>query len=200
MPSGGNSGSISRQTTRGEETPTRLSMPIFTWPHSKQRGRQCSHCVPLKKSETTRSTSWNRTWTGWRRRSPAGGNGPRHRNPARALLNALGARDAMRLYPPAIASLFLIATGCMQESQMSGRLPPDRVPLAPTREDVRAVSPALERYRQETVEGELWKRPGLSPRDRSIVTLAALVARNQVAEMPRWISFALDQGVKPSEV
>ena len=49
---------------------------------------------------------------------------------------------------------------------------------APTPEDLRVVSPALERYRQGPLMGDLWKRPGLSPRDRSIVPLAALIARN----------------------
>jgi 4-carboxymuconolactone decarboxylase len=46
----------------------------------------------------------------------------------------------------------------------------------------------------------VWKRPGLSPRDRSIVTLAALVARNQTIELRRYIALALDSGVKPIEI
>jgi 4-carboxymuconolactone decarboxylase len=37
-------------------------------------------------------------------------------------------------------------------------------------------------------------------RDRSIVTLAALVARNQTAEMPFYLGLALDNGVKPAEI
>jgi alkylhydroperoxidase/carboxymuconolactone decarboxylase family protein YurZ len=49
-------------------------------------------------------------------------------------------------------------------------------------DDVRSVSPALERYRREALHESLWKRPHLSPRDRSIVTVAALIARNQTAE------------------
>lgn len=43
-------------------------------------------------------------------------------------------------------------------------------------------------------------RPGLSMRDRSIVTLAALIARNQTVEMPFYVGLALDSGVKPREV
>jgi 4-carboxymuconolactone decarboxylase len=62
------------------------------------------------------------------------------------------------------------------------------------------VSPALERYTHGLVRGDLWKRLGLSPRDRSIVTLAALVARNQTVEMPYYLNLALDNGVKPREV
>jgi 4-carboxymuconolactone decarboxylase len=44
-----------------------------------------------------------------------------------------------------------------------------------TPEDVRAVSPALDRYTQGALMGDPWKRPDLSPRDRSVITLAALV-------------------------
>lgn len=47
---------------------------------------------------------------------------------------------------------------------------------------------------------DLWKRPGLSPRDRSIVTISALIARNQTIEMPYYMNLALDNGVKPREI
>ncbi|MGE5781068.1 MAG: carboxymuconolactone decarboxylase family protein [Hyphomicrobiales bacterium] len=69
-----------------------------------------------------------------------------------------------------------------------------------TREDIRMIAPALEKYTQNALFGDVWKRPGLAPRDRSIVTLAALIARNQTAEMPYYLSLALDNGVKPREV
>lgn len=68
------------------------------------------------------------------------------------------------------------------------------------REDVRAVAPALERYEQGTIFGNLWRRPDLSPRDRSIVTLSVLVARSQTAELPRYLGLALDSGVQPGEI
>jgi 4-carboxymuconolactone decarboxylase len=68
-----------------------------------------------------------------------------------------------------------------------------------TLNDAKAVAPALERYAQGPI-AELWKRPELSPRDRSIVTLTALIARNQTIEMPYYINTALDNGVKPREI
>ena len=61
------------------------------------------------------------------------------------------------------------------------------------------VSPALEKYAQGPLT-QLWKRPGLSPRDRSMVTIAALIARNQTIEMPYYFNVALDNGVKPAEI
>src|SRR3989442_12021489 len=39
-----------------------------------------------------------------------------------------------------------------------------------------------------------------SPRDRSIVTLAALIARDQTIEMPYYVNLALDNGVTPREI
>jgi 4-carboxymuconolactone decarboxylase len=66
--------------------------------------------------------------------------------------------------------------------------------------DVRKVAPALEAYTQNRLLGEVWKRPGLAPRDRSIVTLAALIARNQTIEMTYHFNLAIDDGVKPREI
>ncbi|KYG97950.1 carboxymuconolactone decarboxylase family protein [Bradyrhizobium sp. DOA1] len=66
--------------------------------------------------------------------------------------------------------------------------------------DIRGVAPALEAYAQKFVIGDLWKRPGLSRRDRSIVTVAALIARGQTIELPHYLALALDNGVKPSEI
>src|SRR5687768_8931646 len=65
--------------------------------------------------------------------------------------------------------------------------------------DYTAVAPALGKYEQRLF-GEVWNRPGLAPRDRSIVTLAALIARNQPLELPRYLALALDNGVKPQEI
>jgi 4-carboxymuconolactone decarboxylase len=66
--------------------------------------------------------------------------------------------------------------------------------------DIKVVAPALDKYTQERLLGEVWKRPGLSARDRSIVTVAALIARNQTIELPYYLNLALDNGLKPSEI
>ena len=68
-----------------------------------------------------------------------------------------------------------------------------------TPEDIQAVSPALASYTQKSISEDLWKRPGLSPRDRSLVTVSALIARSQTIGMLHYFNIALDSGVKPSE-
>ncbi len=53
---------------------------------------------------------------------------------------------------------------------------------------------------QEALFGDLWTRPDLSPRDRSIVTLAVLIGRNQAIELPYYFTLALDNGVTAAEI
>src|SRR5579884_3297001 len=67
-------------------------------------------------------------------------------------------------------------------------------------DDIRAVSPALASYTQNAVAEALWSRPDLSPRDRSLVTVAALIARMQTIGMLHYFNIALDSGVKASEL
>jgi 4-carboxymuconolactone decarboxylase len=103
----------------------------------------------------------------------------------------------MKLLAAAIASLSLVASSSAQADPTKAA--PASKPTV-TRDDVRMVAPALDKYAQERVLGEVWKRPGLAQRDRSIVTLAALVARNQTIEMPTYLNLAIDNGVKPAEI
>jgi 4-carboxymuconolactone decarboxylase len=101
----------------------------------------------------------------------------------------------MKLLAATIASLCLMAS-----AEADPRTITEGSRTMPTIEDVRTVAPALEKYTQDVLLGEVWKRPGLTPRDRGIITAAALIARNQTVELPYYLDAALDNGVKPSEV
>jgi 4-carboxymuconolactone decarboxylase len=46
---------------------------------------------------------------------------------------------------------------------------------------------------------DLWLRPALAPRDRSLVTVAALVASGQIAQIPYHLNRALDNGLTREE-
>jgi 4-carboxymuconolactone decarboxylase len=101
----------------------------------------------------------------------------------------------MKLLAATIASLCLMAS-----AEADPRTITEGSRTMPTIEDVRTVAPALEKYTQDVLLGDVWKRPGLTPRDRGIITAAALIARNQTVELPYYLDAALDNGVKPSEV
>jgi 4-carboxymuconolactone decarboxylase len=102
----------------------------------------------------------------------------------------------MKLVAVIIAALTLVSTTAVQgQHRQTGRKPE---PMQ-TNNDITMVAPALERFAQGSL-ADLWKRPGLTPRDRSIVTISALIARNQTIEMPYYFNLALDNGVKPREI
>jgi 4-carboxymuconolactone decarboxylase len=103
----------------------------------------------------------------------------------------------MTLQPAAIALLSLMAMPSARAEEAAAM---NRSKPMLTYEDVRKVAPALEAYTQNRLLGDIWKRPGLAPRDRSIATLAALIARNQTIEMLYHFNLALDNGVKPREI
>jgi 4-carboxymuconolactone decarboxylase len=72
--------------------------------------------------------------------------------------------------------------------------------LQPSLDDVHAVSPALAHAIKKTILGGVWQGTELLPRDRSVVTLSAVIARNQTVELTAQIHGALDNGVKAAEI
>jgi 4-carboxymuconolactone decarboxylase len=99
-----------------------------------------------------------------------------------------------------IAALWGAGPAFTQKKRMTDTENSNTLPSVMTYDDVRAVSPALEQYTKGPLLDGLWKRPELSPRDRSVVTVAALIARIQTIEMPFHFALALDNGVKASEL
>ncbi|GGE02884.1 4-carboxymuconolactone decarboxylase [Aureimonas endophytica] len=65
---------------------------------------------------------------------------------------------------------------------------------------VRETVPPLADYTDEVLFADVWARPGLSPRDRSLITVAALMAGSHTAQMRGHLGRALDNGVTPVEL
>lgn len=62
------------------------------------------------------------------------------------------------------------------------------------------IAPALARYTDTVLFDEVWERPELSKRDRSLVTVTALVTLGAVEQLSFHIGFARDNGVTETEV
>jgi 4-carboxymuconolactone decarboxylase len=62
------------------------------------------------------------------------------------------------------------------------------------------IAPALATYTDDILFGEVWKRPGLLPRDRSLITVATLVALYRTNELPVHLRLALQNGVSRDEI
>ncbi len=62
------------------------------------------------------------------------------------------------------------------------------------------IAPALDQLTQQVLFGQVWERPGLSKRDRSLITVATLVAQYRTNELPYHLRFALQNGVTRDEL
>jgi 4-carboxymuconolactone decarboxylase len=64
----------------------------------------------------------------------------------------------------------------------------------------RAFAPALGRLVDDPLYSDVWTDPALSPRDRSIATVAALVALYRPDELPDHLQRARDNGLSREEL
>lgn len=71
---------------------------------------------------------------------------------------------------------------------------------APRKSPFGDIAPALGDYTDNVLFGDVWKRSGLSPRDRSLVTVASLISQYRINEMPFHFKFALQNGVTRDEL
>ena len=76
--------------------------------------------------------------------------------------------------------------------------------MAETTKPMRApwsdIAPHLTVITDAVLFDDIWRRPGLSPRDRSLVTVAALVALYRTNELPFHLGKALENGVTRDEI
>ena len=62
------------------------------------------------------------------------------------------------------------------------------------------LAPGLADYTDRVLFGDVWERPGLAPRERSLATVASLVSLYRTNELPFHLGKALDNGVSRDEL
>lgn len=62
------------------------------------------------------------------------------------------------------------------------------------------IAPRLDGYTRDVLFGDMWEAPELSKRDRSLITVAALVAGYRMNELPYHLKFARQNGVTEEEL
>jgi alkylhydroperoxidase/carboxymuconolactone decarboxylase family protein YurZ len=85
----------------------------------------------------------------------------------------------------------LAASAAEAQERPTGRIAPP---------EVYAVAPALGDHTDDLLFGDVWRREELAPRDRSIVTVSALIASGRTAQVGGHVGRALDNGVMPREI
>ena len=64
----------------------------------------------------------------------------------------------------------------------------------------REITPHMADFTVNHIYGEVWERPGLSKRDRSLITLAALMVLDRREQLGYHMGRALDNGVTRDEI
>ncbi len=75
-----------------------------------------------------------------------------------------------------------------------------KAPPSARRDRIKAFVPALVDYTDDVVYGDLWERPGLSKRDRSLITVAALIATYRPEQLESHLTRAIGNGVTQDEI
>ena len=76
-------------------------------------------------------------------------------------------------------------------------------PAAPpttARDKVRTLAPKLIDLTEKVLFGDVWERPGLSKRDRSLITVAALIATYRPEQLVSHLNRAVANGITREEI
>ena len=67
-------------------------------------------------------------------------------------------------------------------------------------DDLKAVAPEFAELTENLLFGEIWKRPGLSQRDKSLITVTCLVALNRIEQVDFHLEKAFENGLTKEEL
>jgi 4-carboxymuconolactone decarboxylase len=73
-------------------------------------------------------------------------------------------------------------------------------PASGARTTIGDIAPKLAAITEDVLFGDVWERPDLSKRDRSLITCAALVATGKTEQMSFHFPRAIENGVKQEEL
>jgi 4-carboxymuconolactone decarboxylase len=67
-------------------------------------------------------------------------------------------------------------------------------------DDLKAVAPEFAKLTQDLLFGDIWQRPELSPRDKSLITVTCLVALNRIEQVDFHLKKAFENGLTKEEL
>ena len=67
-------------------------------------------------------------------------------------------------------------------------------------DDLKILAPDFAKLTQDFLFGDIWKRPGLSQRDKSLVTVTCLVALNRIEQVEFHLKKAFENGLTKEEI
>lgn len=112
-------------------------------------------------------------------------------------------------WPNAVSALNVIEGVFAERNIDASALPKSAAAAPPAADDTRAavvqervapIAPKLAELTNDTLFGDLWQRSDLSPRDRSLVTIAALAANGDTGQLGFHLGRGLENGLTETEL
>jgi 4-carboxymuconolactone decarboxylase len=72
--------------------------------------------------------------------------------------------------------------------------------MTTSRSVAQEIAPKMAELSADVLFGDVWERPGLSKRDRSLITIASLIALYRTDQLRGHLNRALDNGVTKDEI
>ena len=97
----------------------------------------------------------------------------------------------------------LLAAGLLTASHAQTQAPAQPAPAKPpsrAQQLMGDIAPKLAELTDNVLFGDIWERPGLSKRDRSLVTVSALIALNRPEQLRSHLALARQNGVTETEL
>jgi 4-carboxymuconolactone decarboxylase len=105
-----------------------------------------------------------------------------------------------------LAAAGLLLSGGLSTMAIAQSQPPAASSPAPAKPPSRAqqlmgdIAPKMAELTDNVLFGDIWERPGLAKRDRSLVTVSALIAMNRPEQLRSHLALARTNGVKEEEI
>jgi 4-carboxymuconolactone decarboxylase len=104
-----------------------------------------------------------------------------------------------------IAATCLLAVGLTMPALAQTQTPAPAQPASPNppsraQQLMGDIAPKMAELTDNVLFGDIWERPGLAKRDRSLVTVSALIAMNRPDQLRSHLALARTNGVKEEEI
>ncbi len=109
----------------------------------------------------------------------------------------------LKIRSVSVAAALLGATAIPASAQSQGAAPAQPATAKPpsrAQQLMGDIAPKMAELTDNVLFGDIWERPGLAKRDRSLITVAALIALNRPEQLRSHMTLARTNGVKEEEI
>lgn len=102
-----------------------------------------------------------------------------------------------------LAAVCMLAAGVPAAAHAQTQAPAQPAPAKPpsrAQQLMGDIAPKMAELTDDVLFGDIWERPGLSKRDRSLVTVSALIAMNRPDQLRSHLALARQNGVTETEI